>query len=346
MPLAPLYAGAVTLRRWAFDAGWLRAKHAGVRTVSVGGLEAGGTGKTPVVELVLRALVAGGRAPGLLTRGYGRETTELVVRPRGAPALPEQLGDEPAMLVARGVDVPVAACASRVTGAEALVRAGGVDTLVLDDGFAHRWLARDVDIVVLRAGVPLRGLHWLPWGSLRESAPSLSRASLVWLHARPELGGTVDPMRALDGLRVEAPVVVSRTRYGVVSDLAGAPRSLAGARVVGVAGIARPESFRAALEQQGAHVAAFVGYPDHYRYDGMVASVLEQVRRVARADAVVVTEKDAVKLRGFWGDRETLWTQALEVEITSGDAALAEVLEIDRKDLFAQRLAPGADNSR
>ena len=64
MPLVPFYAGAVTLRRWAFDAGWLHAKHAGVRTVSVGGLEAGGTGKTPVVELVLRALVAGGRSPG------------------------------------------------------------------------------------------------------------------------------------------------------------------------------------------------------------------------------------------------------------------------------------------
>ena len=179
-PLAVVYGVGVAVRRWAYDRNLLPRAAAPLRVISIGGLEAGGSGKTPLTGYVLAALVRRGVRSGLLTRGYGRGQRGLVLRRTATPAHVAEIGDEATMLVKAGLDVPVAACADRRRGAAALA-ASGCEVAVMDDGFAHRRLRRTLDVVVLRAEAPFgKGPHHvLPWGSLRESPRALRRADVV-----------------------------------------------------------------------------------------------------------------------------------------------------------------------
>ena len=312
-PLAPLYGAAVLLRRWSYDRGLAASVRPAVTTIAVGGLEAGGSGKTPVTGLVLRALLAAGRRPGLLTRGYGRRTTALAVRLPGGPASPEELGDEPAMLVASGLDVAVAACGRRSAGAAALV--GRVDTLVLDDGFQHRALARDLDIVVLRGEAPFGTGHLLPWGTLREPPSSLARAGVVWLHFRGE--PQLEPPVWLARLAPRADLVIS------VAEPEGDLDAVRGARVVAAAGIARPADLAEALSALGAEVAALRALRDHHAFDTADARALADLVQGANAAALVVTPKDAIKLVPHWSAPPPLWVVGTRPRIVRGAEALA-----------------------
>ncbi|MEK7704302.1 MAG: tetraacyldisaccharide 4'-kinase [Myxococcota bacterium] len=336
-PLAQLYGLGVRLRRVAYDRRWLAVAAPPVNTISVGGLEAGGSGKTPVTGLLLRALLRAGKHPGLLTRGYGRATRDLVVRRPGTPADPMQLGDEPAMLVQAGVDVAVAACARRVIGAAALAELG-CDVLVMDDGFVHRALGRHLDIVVLRAERPVGNGRLLPAGSLREPMSSLRRAHVIWLHAR---SGAVD-VEVPELVRQYGPgalLVRSRARLGVAVERRGGRVDLASAPLLAAAGIARPREFADALRRAGAEVRELVAFPDHHRYDDRDARDLVQRALRVGARAVVVTPKDAVKMARFWPDDADLWVVGTDVEILAGGEAIARRLDVEAGQLFAQSQA-------
>jgi tetraacyldisaccharide 4'-kinase len=329
-PFASLYGLVTLIRRLAYDRGWLAAADPGVRTISVGGLEAGGSGKTPVAGFLLRSLVGAGRAPGLLTRGYGRASRGLVVRRVGERADPARLGDEPAMLVRGGLDLPIAACARRVVGAARLVELG-CDTLVLDDGFAHRALARHVDIVVLRGEQPLGNGHLLPWGSLREPPSSLGRADVVWHHFRGE------PGEARARLVERAPGAVhvaSSGRPAGPLDAAGNEVLVSGQRVVAAAGIARPTDLSESASRLGLEVVATRAFADHHRYAAADVRRLAALAEAENAAAVLVTEKDAVKLAPIWRG-PPLWTIGVRVLIHAGMEQLAARLGIPAECLLA-----------
>lgn len=316
-PLGVLYGSGVLLRRWAYDRGLLSVVQPPAFTVSVGGLEAGGSGKTPVAGLLLGAFAMAQRSPGLLSRGYGRKTTGLVVRQRGGLADPGILGDEPAMLVAAGHDVPVAACERRSVGAQALVDAG-CQTLVLDDGFAHRALGRDVEIVVLNGEAPFGSGHYLPWGSLREPPSSLRRAQVVWLHYRRN----ADTRRPawFEQWCPQAVLVVSRA-------VVDSDNNLKGARAVAAAGIARPAEFRSSLENAGVEVCELVSFADHHVYTAKDVERLRQRQRHHNATVTIVTAKDAVKLAPMW-EGSDLWVVASSVQLVQGTADLADALKV------------------
>ncbi len=336
-PLASLYAAWILLRRALYDRGVCKVEAAGAFTVSVGGLEVGGSGKTPVAHLVARAFASAGKQVGLVTRGYGRQSRGLVVRERGAPARPREIGDEAAMLVAAGVDIPVGVCARRVEAARALVQRG-CDTLVLDDGFAHRALARHLDVVVLRGERPLGGGHLLPWGTLREPRSSLARAQVIWLHYRSGMAGEPPPW-----LRAAAPRalwVASVARPLPPCDLHRRPVSLAGTPVVVAAGIARPSELFQAVAAAGARVVATHAFRDHAAYTATEVRELAESAVRHQAAAVVVTPKDAVKLVEVW-QGPPLWVQDREVALVRGGEALAALLGLS----WPQHLAPAADNS-
>jgi len=337
-PFVPAYAAAVLLRRFAFNRGLLASRVPPCFTVAVGGLEAGGTGKTPVTGLLLGAFLAGGRRPGLLTRGYGRATHGLALRALGQAARASEVGDEPSMLVASGLDVPIAACAERARGAAALA-GKGCDVLVLDDGFAHRYLGRDIDIVVLRGERPLGNGHLLPWGTLREPPSSLARAHIVWLHFRDACAEETAAARLaaasalLERYARSAILVLSHERLLGARDLTGEPRVLAGVRVVGAAGIAHPMGFARTLAAAGAEVASFVSLADHHAYSPADVRRLAALAAASRAAAVVVTAKDAVKLAPLW-QGPPLWVVDIAVDVRHGAAALGAALRLS-PTLFA-----------
>jgi len=292
-PLSGLFGLGVGLRGIGYRLGVLRAHRAPVPVVSIGNLAVGGTGKTPMTLWLAAALAARGARPAIVSRGYGgsARAVTIVSRGQGPEVGPEIAGDEPVML-AKLFPGPVVTAPRRVDGAAAAA-ALGADLVVLDDGFQHRALARDFDVVLLDA----RRGPLLPAGPLREPLRALRRADAVVLMARDDH----EPPPTPPGLRVPA-FVARLDAIGLVESVGGHWRSrsmgdLAGRRVVAVSGVARPESFYAVLQRWEAVIEEVFEFSDHHRY------TREDWQRIARrghdVDLVVTTEKDLVKLEAF-----------------------------------------------
>ena len=332
-PLRPLtalasvpYGAVVRLRHALYDCGLLKIHPQPLPILSVGGLEAGGTGKTPMVGHLLRRLLAAGVAPGLLTRGYRRQASGLRVRAPGQQALVAHLGDEAAMLVAQGLDVAVAACAERRLGAEALA-ALGCDCAVMDDGLAHRAQQRAANIVMLRGELDLGRARLLPWGSLREPVSALGRAALLVVHYRQGDAPAAPSAALLELLArqgVHAPVLLSQFGPAQVVDDQGVAQALGGLPVVAAAGTARPWEIRASVADLGADVRAFYPFADHAPFGAATCAQLDQAVVATGAAALVVTAKDRIKLTGRV--RAPLWTLTRSLQLQDPDDRLGQLL--------------------
>ncbi|RKG66787.1 tetraacyldisaccharide 4'-kinase [Corallococcus sp. CA054B] len=315
------YSGAVRLRGALYDSGLKRAEQVeGLRVISLGNLNVGGTGKTPAVLHLAELLIREGRKVGILTRGYGRESQEPLTF-TGAEPLPEvtQAGDEPLLLARRCPRARLFVGADRVAAAFRARDDFGLDTVLLDDGFQHRRLHRDEDLVVVDEAVGLGNGQLLPRGPLREPPSALRRATLLWLRAA---SGDAAPNPWLEA--VTAPRV--RTRYGPTgwwdpSGIEHATNALEGKPVLALAGLARPGGFLKTVTTLGAEVRDAALFPDHHRF---TADELRQVEVRARQQGalVVTTEKDAVRLpAGF-----EAWVVRLGVEVLEGEAQLKRAL--------------------
>lgn len=315
--LSAPFAVAARTRGWMYDRGLLRARRCGRPVVAVGNLTAGGTGKTPFVAWLVGATRAVGRRPGILARGYGP-------RPQGSP-----LSDEGTLLAELvGADVPQVEDPRRVRGAAALLSAHpDVDLVVLDDGFQHRALARDVDVVLVDATAPFGGGHFLPRGLLREPPRALARADVVVLtRADAVPAAALATLRArVAALAPRADLACARTRATGLVAADGARRplaALAGAAVAAWSGIGNPAAFEATLEAAGARLVLRRRSADHHR--PTAAALAAVVADAARAGAslVVVTRKDLVKLRALAPAPPGLVALDVETEVTEGREAL------------------------
>lgn len=313
-------------RRWAYDRGYLPSESVRARVISVGALEAGGTGKTPIAGHLLQSLYAAGKRPGLLTRGYGRTTSGLQLYDGDGSPDPAKIGDEPAMVLLQLPQIFCAAVEKRVVGARVLEERG-CDVLVMDDGFVHRALKRDVDIVVLRGEEPLANCHVLPWGPLREPPSSLRRATLLWWHFRSQKAGPINSM-----IEKKLPYVVSVAGPLTLRDLSGHRVAVSGQKIVACAGIARPEEFYGDLRALGFSLSQTATFRDHYVYDASDVDALRRLRDLGGAQALVTTAKDAVKLAHLWPDAH-LWVAHQKIQLLEGAAALAQQLDIGQKFL-------------
>lgn len=304
-PAELIYRVALALRTRLHASGWPEAARAAVPVVSVGNLVVGGTGKTPVARWVVEQLLSRGARPAVLHGGYG--------------------GDEPELHRAWYPEVPVLVGRDRVAAAEKAA-AGGATVLVLDDGFQHLRLARDLDLVLVTAEGWCRSPHLLPRGPWREPVSALARAQVVAVTrkvAPPEASQQV--AREVRELAPAADVVRLELRA------AGWRRALEGSggqetprgEVVGVAGVARPDLFLAQARQSGAQVAEMLALPDHYHYDARAAG---RIRRASGGRPVVTTAKDAIKLRELLPDVQ-LWVLEQSVVVESGESQLASRLD-------------------
>jgi tetraacyldisaccharide 4'-kinase len=314
------YGVAVRLRNLAFDRGWRPVERAGVPVVSVGNLTVGGTGKTPTVEWVARRFRSRGRRVALLSRGYGQS---------------QGLNDEGLVLDQNLPDVPHLQDADRVRLARIAVEELEAEVLVLDDGFQHRRLGRDLDLVLLDALDPFGLGRLLPRGLLREPIGSLRRAGVVLL-SRADL---VDaPTRRAIRARAEraaGPLRWAEARHaprdlidaeGESSPLDG----LAGRKVAAFCGIGNPEGFRRTLAQLGVAPIGFRAFPDHHPYPRADVEDLARWAAGLGADLALTTQKDSVKLRVPALGPVPLRALRIGLELLEGydalDAALAAVL--------------------
>ena len=317
--LTPVYTGVMCARNSLYDAGMLRAHRAGVPVISVGNLSTGGTGKTPFVIWLVEALRSTGSNPGVLSRGYGRA--------EGAAQ-----NDEGVLLSERLSELPQAQRADRVAGAAEL-EALGVDVIVLDDGFQHRRLARDLDVVLIDTtrpwglppaapgAPPLEAL--LPRGLLREPLSSLGRADAVVLTRCDQSSEEIQDGLERQVLRHAPGVPVARAVHRparvVTASAEEDPSWLAGRAVTLLSGVGHPGAFEDTARTLGADVRAVHAFSDHH-----VFSAAEVEGLCAPETELVVTSKDAVKLRALGVPCTSL---EVELDVVAGAAPLRALVE-------------------
>ncbi|MCG1038434.1 tetraacyldisaccharide 4'-kinase [Burkholderia sp. b14] len=303
-PLSQLFAAVCALRRLAYARGWCKTWRISVPVVVVGNVTVGGTGKTPTVIALIEALRDAGFTPGVVSRGYGaRIVRPTAVSPAASPAL---AGDEP-LLIARRTGVPVWVCPDRVAAASALVQAHWeVDVIVSDDGLQHYRLARDVELVVFDHRLGGNGFL-LPAGPLREPLSRVRDATLI---NNPD-GRSLPPWPSTFALTLQPADAWHLDNPHLRRPLA----QFAGERVLAAAGIGAPERFFATLRASGL-VPTTRALPDHYPFD-------ENPFVTDTADAILITEKDAVKCTA-WRDSR-LW--AVPVDATLDPRLIALVVE-------------------
>ncbi len=301
-PLSPLYRGVTALRAALYDKRILPSKGLPKPVISVGNLTTGGTGKTPLVIEIARRLAAEGLRPAVLSRGYKGKSKEPVNRVSDTTRIlmdADNAGDEPFLIAKKLPGTPVLTGRNRyAAGMEALQRFA-VDLFILDDGFQHLPLKREVNILLMDGEKPFGSGRCLPGGNLREGPAALRRADLIVLTGSP----TAKDRSTIKSLAPRASFHFIRfERAGVVEIGSGRDLPLPflqGKRLFAFAGIARPERFYQALEEAGVILAGRQSFPDHHRYSLEELKALVDKAKARQAEGLITTEKDAVRIASF-----------------------------------------------
>lgn len=303
-PLSLLYGVAASARARAYSNGRLKTRRLQAAVVSVGNLSVGGAGKTPMVLWLAEKFIAQGKRVAVLTRGYrGQDGTS----------------DEVELLRSRlGTRAVVAVSADRFATGSALEANQPVDIFVLDDGFQHLQLARDVDILLMDASRPLAGESLLPAGSLREPISAMGRAdALVFTRAetQPGISSAVSHLE-------DYPVFTSITKLLGFRRFGSADRRLLSRDEIGAGpflafcGLGNPQQFFRDLENWNISVAAQSIFPDHYKYGAADGAKLERATERANARGLITTEKDANNLKGADLRSYPVFVAMIDIEVS------------------------------
>ena len=303
--LGSIFGVGVQLRNSLYDGGVLQSRRLTGPVVSVGNLSVGGSGKTPFVLLLGELLQAREVKFDILSRGYGRKTQGvMLVDPAGTS---HDFGDEP-LLMARRLGVPVIVGEDRYAAGLFAEKNFGPQLHLLDDGFQHRSLARDFDIVLVTPEDTRDGL--LPGGRLREPPRSLSRADAIVLTS-----GASGDLFPLDGK------LLWRARRGIL------PKDVP-PRPVAFCGVARPKNFLLQLRTAGIEPVAEAFYRDHHAYTERDIQELLKLRQQSEAGGFVTTEKDAINLDGYLAALEPLAVVPVKMELLDAANAVDTILRV------------------
>ncbi|MCY3727537.1 MAG: tetraacyldisaccharide 4'-kinase [Nitrospira sp.] len=326
------YRFATCFRTWLYERGWLARRRLPCPVVSVGNLTVGGTGKTPITMWVAEKLLKQGKKPCILSRGYRRKSQRkflLVSDGTSVLAGPLEAGDEPYLMATRCPGVVVAVGADRYELGRWVLSHIPIDCFVLDDGFQHLSLRRDVNLLLVDSSQPAGIKALLPVGKLREPLGEARRASdivLTRVEDESMIADVLDPIQAALGSAID-PIT---TRF--------APKTLMGAsesiplsdvrrkRALLFSGIGNPEQFRRMVTAFGAQVVDELVFRDHEAYGpSRVAEIYRHVER-SRPDVVLTTEKDLIKVQSNWSVPIPLFAVCLELEFLDGESRLESAL--------------------
>jgi len=339
--LSKVYYLLVRGRIRMYKIGIFRKSTLGCSVISVGNITVGGTGKTPVVEMMARALKDGGRRVVVLSRGYkSRESkvkrffrrkfgyTPKVVSD-GDKVLLDSLeaGDEPYMLARNLKDIPVLVDRDRVKAGAYAIRRFGADTLLLDDGFQYIKLRRKYDLVLIDCTNPFGNGRLLPRGLLREPVRNLARANYIFL--TKTRGRDVQAIhQQVKRLNPKAEIIETVHQPLYFQHLENGSRQpvgfIRGKKVFVVSAIARPESFEEALISLGAELVGISRFMDHHRFTYEEIEQIQQQARHNQVDAIITTEKDAVRMPRIEPAPTPTYFLRVNIKITSGARDFAD----------------------
>ncbi|HAS83235.1 MAG TPA: tetraacyldisaccharide 4'-kinase [Verrucomicrobia bacterium] len=340
--LSRIYRSIIQLRLWCYNKGILRHHTLGCQVISVGNLTVGGTGKTPVVEIFARELQAAGRRVAILSRGYKKAQPPFLQRLSQKLTLHEQRtpprivsdgnallldsamsGDEPYMLASNLPNVAVLVDKDRVKSGRYAINKLGCDTLILDDGFQYLSLKPRVQIVLVDKTNPFGNENVLPRGILREPIKNIKRADFIFI-TKSDGNGTEELKAQLRRLNTKAEIIECRHCPRYLQHVTSRDRKelgyLAGKRVTALSGIAAPAGFESSLESFGASIIQHCRFADHHRYSQQeLIDIINNARR-EKADAIITTEKDAVRFPSLGRYDVPIYFLRVDIDILQGEA--------------------------
>ncbi len=337
-----VFAGIVAIRYFFYKTGLLRRFPLGIQVISIGNVTAGGTGKTPVTEIFARTLAAEGRKVAILSRGYRRKEapwwqrmfTQVIEKPLvvsdGKRVLLDSTigGDEPYMLASNLPGVAVVVDRDRVKAGRYAIKRLGCNTIILDDGFQYQRLKHSIEVVLVDSTNPFGNGHMLPRGILREPSRHLKRADIIFL---TKCQGDVSEVREeIRRYNRTAEIVECNHTPKVLRDVWSReefPLSwLQGKTTCTISAIASPRGFEDSLRRLGAKVVWCERYADHHRYDS--SEILYALNRTADmgADALVTTEKDAVRFPRFETSPVKCLYLRIAIEILRGEENFQQIV--------------------
>ena len=337
-----VFGAVVGVRDFLYRVGLMRRHPLGIQVISIGNVTAGGTGKTPVTEIFARTLAAEGRKVAILSRGYRRKEapwwrrmfTQVIDPPLvvsdGRHVLLDSAvgGDEPYMLASNLPGVAVVVDRNRVKAGRYAVKRLGCNTLILDDGFQYQKLKHSIEVVLVDATNPFGNGNLLPRGILREPARRLKRADIIFLtKCRGDVSAVRDEVRRYNRT---AEIVECNHTPKLLRDVWSReefPLSwLQGKTTCTLSGIASPKGFENSLRRLGARVVWCERYADHHRYDS--SEILYALNRTADrgADALVTTEKDAVRFPRLETTPVRCLYLRIAIEILSGAESFDSII--------------------
>jgi tetraacyldisaccharide 4'-kinase len=338
-----IFGGVVAVRRFLYKTGIMRRHPLGIQVISVGNVTAGGTGKTPVTELLARTLASEGRKVAVLSRGYRRKEspwwkrvfTQVIEPPlvvsNGKRVLLDSAtsGDEPYMLASNLPGVAVVVDRDRVKAGRYAIKRLGCDTLILDDGFQYQKLKHTVEVVLVDATNPFGNGHLLPRGVLREPAKRIKAADFIFLTKCR--GGAEEVVQEIRKYNATAPIIKCTHSPKSLKDVWSREELplgwLAGKTLCTLSGIASPKGFENSLRRLGAKVIWCERYADHHRYDP--SEILYALNRTADmgSDALVTTEKDAVRFPRFETVPVKCLYMRIAIEFVSGEEHFKKLID-------------------
>jgi len=287
-----------------------------IPVISVGNITTGGTGKTPMTIHLAEEAKARGLKPGIVSRGYGRKSRglQIVHDGREFKGTVEHCGDEPFLMASLLKDVPVVVSENRVDGAEKLIQDYAVDVILVDDGFQHRSLFRNINILLLNASEKKYAYYMLPMGLLRESLSNIRRADYTFITKGDRKNVPLKVDRYVDNY------VESKISFQLKKHMDG---KLVNAEIpefelFAFCGIAHPQLFFDSIRSYGIRMSNFLRFSDHVIYDKKAKSkIIESISNQGKG--LITTEKDLVKLSGSFLDRFDVYILTMNFSIPSSE---------------------------
>jgi tetraacyldisaccharide 4'-kinase len=318
-PVSLLYGAVVRARAWLYTQGWLKQRRLKGTVISVGNLTVGGTGKTPMVIWLAEKLLADKKRVAILSRGY-----------RGSNGTSDEIELMKIRLQGR---VSFGVGRDRFAEGRKLESQQSIDVFLLDDGFQHLELARDLDILLMDASRPLAGESLLPAGRLREPVAAMSRANLIIFTRAETASGTLEAIAKLH----QYPVFAASTRLLGFRRFRGEsalldPNEISVGTFFAFCGVGNPDAFFRDLRNWGLTTSGQAVFPDHHRYTQRDILEVRQAGKRGGASAFVTTEKDAQNLDGLKFEEAPLYVAVIDVVVTP---------EADFRKVLDQTLASG-----
>ena len=327
-PLSLVYGSIIWIRNKLYDLDWVPSYTFDIPIISVGNITTGGSGKTPLVMYLADLLQKNGKNPGIVSRGYGRNSQGMVTVHNGKELITdvENSGDEPFLMASVLKIVPVVVCEDRQEGISQLIKNNSTDVIIMDDGFQHRKVKRDLDIVTISANDRKEDYRLLPWGKLREPLQNIGRANIAIFtrtnnYNPPELLPSIKPY-------VKGPPLLSSQQSTLMKyDEDGYRKSFPPEKeLFAFCGIGESKSFFDSIGKLGVKSGGKRIFRDHQKYTESVITELSAQIKSSNCTGVITTEKDLVKLPDSFLAEFGIYIIKIEMEFEN-EGAISDLIQ-------------------